>query len=1286
MKTRITICICLICTIIVAVIPVSKLQSAPPIPPGFGKFQEDAEGPVEVTINPYSDTPSFVRGTIPWKLETIDGKIDLDLSARTFLARYADIFRINDAKSEFKVLGVQIDELGMTHINLQQVYQGIEVYNGEVKLHISQDSHAAVAISSGYVPGISLTAVEPQISTLQAVDIAKKLSPGSVPTNQPRLVVYAGVGSRISGQLARLAWLVEIRNENASQHNVYVIDAQSNALIDILPRQFEIDYGHQLSQVTHDRDTTDIRELEVLSDGQFPYGPNVQGFDIQAYLVSVHSSLSPYAELIDTRSHWYSINPRVLLTLLEMETGFVNNIPPTDWLRTPNPLLDKVDSIAESLLDSFYAILYQEDSSRAPTKLTTADGQIIQIGSEINAATLAVMSFFAGAFSLDKTLKYLDPDSPNGFILTYQRMFPENDPLDRSNIIDIHNTPPPGMLQLPFAIGDRWIFYQGPHDWASNNQGAPRAFIDIGLPGNGSVPNRWVAAAADGTVKRWSYDPRFGSEDCWVDIIHETGWATRYYHVSNLQVSTNMVVRRNSRLGNPSQLTCNGGVATAPHVHFGIMQPSGVFQRIHNTQLSGWRVIETGYMEGYLLGVSDNSRRNEGDDIQHRNICSNSVYQAEYFTNLTLNGEPVLVRCENPPLVNEWGTGGPALVVGNNNFSVRWTGNFPFIEGAYTFLARSDDGIRVWLDDDMIINGWREQPPTEYSAQRTLSSGNHQLRIEYYERAGDATAQVIWWTTNTDTDDNRTMTSGQSLWGTINPSADVDTYFFQGTQGHKVSVWMKKQIRQSLDSYLVLQAPNGSTIATDDDHGGDRNAWIDHVELPQTGRYQIQAKSHQSQSSGPYEIRLIVFQPGEPNRQTYDANHGTTLPGTLRRSEGQGPVNDRDIDRAHDFAGDTYRYYYSTFQRDSYDHLGSGIVSTVHYAQSFHNAIWTGTQVYYGDGFPTKDIVAHELTHGVTGSSARLEYRWQSGALNESFSDIFAVMVDRDDWLLGEDLPPTELGGRQALRDMSNPARFGQPAHVDDWESTCSDDEGVHSNSGIINKAFHNIAVAISKEKAERIFYRSLITYLHATSGLEDARSAALQSVRDLYGTGTEYTAVMNGFNAVGLDGYWQPPQNDCSCAVSQVISEFEGKTDPIAAMKTMATLYQVRDRLLSKDSTSWRYQQLYYQYTGRITALLLQEPELESTTFQILQSVTPGLDQLVKGRGHESTISADVVAAITSHLHNLARADRARGGGSLADTIETEMQSIHLDHLIGMSYADAWEYIQEQSAHISVK
>ena len=261
------------------------------------------------------------------------------------------------------------------------------------------------------------------------------------------------------------------------------------------------------------------------------------------------------------------------------------------------------------------------------------------------------------------------------------------------------------------------------------------------------------------------------------------------------------------------------------------------------------------------------------------------------------------------------------------------------------------------------------------------------------------------------------------------------------------------------------------------------------------------------------------------NRQIYNGNGTTTLPGTLTRSEGQGPAADAEVNSAYTFVGATYDYYSTTHGRDSYDNAGATLQATVHYGVNYPNAYWNGTQMVFGDGYVVKDVTAHELTHAVTERTANLQYRWQSGALNESFSDIFGTMVDRANWLMGEGIP----GG--PIRDLEHPESHSQPGHASGWVATCDDNEGVHTNSGIFSKAFVNIATIIGKGDAERIFYRALTTpgYLSPQATMEDARGAAIQAAVDLFGTGSpQVTAATNGFAAVGLDGMWQPAANSC--------------------------------------------------------------------------------------------------------------------------------------------------------------
>ncbi|MEH7355617.1 M4 family metallopeptidase [Neobacillus drentensis] len=232
-----------------------------------------------------------------------------------------------------------------------------------------------------------------------------------------------------------------------------------------------------------------------------------------------------------------------------------------------------------------------------------------------------------------------------------------------------------------------------------------------------------------------------------------------------------------------------------------------------------------------------------------------------------------------------------------------------------------------------------------------------------------------------------------------------------------------------------------------------------------------------------------------------------------------------DVD-AHYYAGAVYDYYKNTFNRNSFDGNGATLRSTVHYGRNYNNAFWNGSQMVYGDGDGTTftslsgslDVIAHELTHAVTERTAGLEYRYQSGALNESISDTFGVFLDKDDYLIGEDVYTPKKAG-DALRSLSNPSLYGQPEHMSNYVNTTSDNGGVHTNSGIPNKAAYLTISNLGISVAEKIYYRALTVYLSPKSNFSDARASLLAAAADLYGTGsTQYNAVASSWTQVGVN------------------------------------------------------------------------------------------------------------------------------------------------------------------------
>lgn len=242
---------------------------------------------------------------------------------------------------------------------------------------------------------------------------------------------------------------------------------------------------------------------------------------------------------------------------------------------------------------------------------------------------------------------------------------------------------------------------------------------------------------------------------------------------------------------------------------------------------------------------------------------------------------------------------------------------------------------------------------------------------------------------------------------------------------------------------------------------------------------------------------------------------------------------------AHYNGGITYDYYLNTHGRNSINGEGGTIISVVNTTDengnNMANAFWTGQAMFYGNGggifLPLAgglDVAAHEMTHGVVQNTAGLEYKNESGAINEAMADIAGAMVDRSNWQIGETVipPNSPYFPSGALRDMADPHNGGtsfsdngyQPAHVNEQYTGSEDRGGVHMNSGIINHAYYLLAQQIGKEKAERLFYRALATYMTQTSQFIDCRLAFESAAKDLYGNGsTEHNAAADSFYAVGI-------------------------------------------------------------------------------------------------------------------------------------------------------------------------
>lgn len=241
----------------------------------------------------------------------------------------------------------------------------------------------------------------------------------------------------------------------------------------------------------------------------------------------------------------------------------------------------------------------------------------------------------------------------------------------------------------------------------------------------------------------------------------------------------------------------------------------------------------------------------------------------------------------------------------------------------------------------------------------------------------------------------------------------------------------------------------------------------------------------------------------------------------------------------------TFDYYKDTFERWSYSGDSAMILSRVHVGDKFNNAFWDGVAANYGDGDRVKmqpltslDIVAHELTHGITQYTAGLRYENESGALNESFSDIFGKTIqhihdtNNFSWYIADQIV---IGSKTPFRSMSNPVELDAPKYYYGikYYTGQGDNGGVHINSGVQNHWFYLLVnggigkrednkfyrvEALGFDKAARVAYSNLSSYLTSFSDYYDASYLSLDAAATLFGENSfEWKQVQSAWYAVGF-------------------------------------------------------------------------------------------------------------------------------------------------------------------------
>ncbi len=304
-------------------------------------------------------------------------------------------------------------------------------------------------------------------------------------------------------------------------------------------------------------------------------------------------------------------------------------------------------------------------------------------------------------------------------------------------------------------------------------------------------------------------------------------------------------------------------------------------------------------------------------------------------------------------------------------------------------------------------------------------------------------------------------------------------------------------------------------------------------------------------------IGIIVFSYSKiydaKNREIYDNGNDSSLnlPGTTPVLVEGGTYSGSvvDVQKAYDYSGDTYDFYLNTYGRDSIDDNGMQLISTVRYCVPsecpYENAYWNSEQMVYGEGFASADdVVGHELTHGVTEYTSGLFYFYQSGAINESFSDLWGEFIDQGNikgtdtpsvkWQIGEDLPAS-IG---VLRNMQDPTLYGQPDKMgaSNYHCDSNDSGGVHFNSGVNNKAvylmtdgdtFNGYTVTgLGIDKVAKLYYEVQTNLLTSAADYADLYDALLQACVNLAYGEADCLEVKKSLNAVEMGQLPNCPSN----------------------------------------------------------------------------------------------------------------------------------------------------------------
>jgi Zn-dependent metalloprotease len=287
--------------------------------------------------------------------------------------------------------------------------------------------------------------------------------------------------------------------------------------------------------------------------------------------------------------------------------------------------------------------------------------------------------------------------------------------------------------------------------------------------------------------------------------------------------------------------------------------------------------------------------------------------------------------------------------------------------------------------------------------------------------------------------------------------------------------------------------------------------------------------------------RALPSAPGTSSRHVFDSQNTGSTRLKAAREEGTAAATDADANAAYDNGGLVRDYFKTVLGWNSIDDNGLDLIFNIHYMVKYNNAFWDGEQMTFGDGDGVNfqnfvralDVTGHELTHGVVQYTANLEYKGQSGALNEHFADVFGSAVKQwaaketektANWLMGEICMTGRFAGK-AIRSMKAPADAtvvlsAQPDHMNKFFKGAADNGGVHLNSGIPNKAFYLVSMDIGTQKAAKLWFEAL-KILKPTAKFTDFYKALTKVGKKLVADksipATAQASVDKAFQTVGI-------------------------------------------------------------------------------------------------------------------------------------------------------------------------